>query len=91
MPQRSPMPLIVPCTCVDALGHRGQRVGDGHIAVVVAVNAQLRSQLLPHRVHDRGHVVGQRAAVGVAQDEDASPGLLGGTQRLQGIRRDCAR
>ena len=40
MPQRSPMPLIVPCTWRRALADGGQRVGHGQVAVVVGVDAE---------------------------------------------------
>ena len=42
LPQRSPKPLIVPCTWVAPISTAGQRVGHRQLAVVVAVNAQRR-------------------------------------------------
>ena len=74
LPQRSPMPLIVPCTCIAPLGHGGQGVGHRHVAVVVAVDAEVGARGRGATcVHAGGDLLGQRAAVGVAQDEHDAP------------------
>ncbi len=68
-----------------ATRHGRQRVGHGHVAIVVAVNAQLDTELAAHGLHRGGDVVGQGAAVGVAQDHDRGAGVLRRPQRLQGV------
>ena len=74
LPQRSPMPLIVPCTCVAPAGDGGQRVGDGQVAIVVAMNADLAPSTADRAAATPAAICsGKRAAVGVAQDQHRSP------------------
>ena len=40
LPQRSPRPLSVPCTCRDAGADRGERIGDRVVGVVMGVDAE---------------------------------------------------
>ncbi len=67
------------------LRHGGQGVGHRHVAVVVTVDAQLGPDGLAGLLDGRGDVVGQGAAVRVAQDQDRRAGLLGGSQGSQGV------
>ena len=68
-----PGPLAVavdaPLHLGDAGLHRHQRVGHRAAGVVVAVDAELCARALPHIGDGLPHVVGQRAAVGVAQHQ----------------------
>ena len=69
---------------------RGERVGDRAPRVVVAVDAESRAGRRAHRVHDVGDLVGQHAAVGVAEHDDVGAGLGGGPQDLEGVGRVAA-
>ena len=87
----------------DAVGDRRQRVGHRQLRVVVAVDAPDHLAAPParpsaaraadRRPHDRDQLVGQRAAVGVAQDERPRARVAGGPQSGQGVGRDrpCSR
>ena len=77
LPARSPYPLIQPWTWVTPGLHRHQRVGHGAAGVVVAVDAELRARALPHVRHRLPDVVGQGAAVRVAQHQRFGPRFLG--------------
>src|SRR5262249_50845967 len=66
-------------------GDGGQGVGDGDVTVVVTVDADLDPQRPPDLLDALGDLLGQRAAVGVAQDDDAGPRVLCGPERLEGV------
>ena len=69
----------------DARRHRGHRVRHRTTRVVVCVHAQLGAGAQGDLAHNPSHVVGQHAAVGVAQDERRrSPGLRR-EQRAHGV------
>ena len=51
LPVRSPMPFIVPWTCVRARLDGGQRVGHAALGVVVAVDADARRRRRAARDH----------------------------------------
>ncbi len=70
-----------------ATSHCGECVGDGDVAIVVAVDAQLGAESAAHSLDALGDLLGQRAAVGVAEDDDRGAGILGGVERLQGVLR----
>ena len=86
LPQRSPMPLIVPCTCVAPSRDGGQRVRHRHVAVVVAVDAELDAAA-------RGAPRPTAAAMSSGRVPPLvshrmmtlAPASCGGLQRLQGV------
>ena len=72
--------------------HRGDGVGDRHLRVVVGVDApghagcaRVGLERPPGVGEDGHHLVGQRAAVGVAQDQRPGARLARGPQRVQRI------
>ena len=79
-----------PCTCVDALLHRREGVGDGQVGVVVRVDADHAVEALAHLRADLHQPPRDRAAVGIAQAEHVRAGLLRGFERPQGDIPDCA-
>jgi hypothetical protein len=60
------------------LGHGGQGIGHGHVAIVVAVNSYLDAQGLASLTRASGDLLRQRAAIGIAQDDYRGSCLLGG-------------
>ena len=87
LPQRSPMPLIVPCTCVAPCADGGQRVGDGHVAIVVAVDAELARDSSRCTACDdaRRSRSGSVPPLVSHRMTTVAPASLGGLQRLQGV------
>ena len=62
--------------------HGGQRVGDAEAAVVVRVDAQRGGGKVGRRgAEDRFDLVGQAAAVGIAEDDQVRAAVAGGGQR----------
>ena len=84
LPQRSPKPLIVPCTCTAPASTAGQRIGHGQLAIVVAMNADRHRQRLHGRARQLGDFLGHAAAVGVAEHDHRGAGL---GRRLDGLAR----
>ena len=70
-----------------AHAHRGQRAGDRHAAVVVAMDAHAAGEFPDDGLYGVAHVLGQRAAVGVAQHEEGSARVPCGAQRLHRVAR----
>ncbi len=67
-----------------AAEHRGDRVGDRAARVVLGVDADLHTREVGYDVgHDGLHLVGQRAAVGVAQHEHARAAHRGRLEHAQ--------
>ena len=67
---------------------RGQAVGHCAVGVVVGVDADRQRAKLPaHGLGDLKDLVGQPAAVGVAQGQDVRPGIGRGLQDLHGVLR----
>ena len=67
-----------------------ERIGDGDIAVVVAMDpdGDVEIGLLESGAgfaDKPGHLVGERAAVGVTEDDPGGPGTGGGEDRLGGV------
>ena len=88
LPVRSPMPLIVPCTCVAPASTRGQRVGHGAAGVVVAVDAERDArQRFAHDRERRADLRRQRAAVGVAQHDPLGARVGGRAQAVERVAR----
>ena len=65
--------------------HRGQGAGHGQPAVVVAVDADGQPGLWQHLADNLLHLIGQSAAVGVAQREAGSAALPRGLEGGQGV------
>ena len=67
---------------------RGDAVGDGVLGVVVAMDAEpVAGDLARDRLDDARDLVGERPAVGVAEDRDTRPGSRGGLERLNSLLR----
>jgi hypothetical protein len=74
-----------------ALGHRGQRVRDPALGVVVRVDAERGAgQLRPHGAHRLGDLDRQRGAVGVAQRDVLRARARRGAQALDRVPRVVA-
>ena len=88
LPVRSPIPLIVPCTCVAPASTAVERVGDAAAGVVVRVDPQRRAgQRFGDDRERRADLRRQRAAVGVAQHQTLGARLGGGAQAVQRVAR----
>ena len=61
--------------------HRGQRIGHGHIGIVMRVDAEHAVEALAHLGADLRQPAGQRAAIGVAEAEHVGAGVLRGFER----------
>ncbi len=85
LPQRSPMPLMVPCTCVAPWATAASELATATSQSLWQWMPSSTRSCAAHRRDGGGDVVGQRAAVGVAQDDDRGAGVLGRSQRLQGV------
>jgi hypothetical protein len=82
LPQRSPSPLSVPCTC-RAPGLDGRKAArDGGFGVVMGVDAQpvARDARRDDLAGDAPDLPGQRAAIGVAKHDPARAGVQRGAQ-----------
>ena len=79
LPQRSPSPFSVPWIWRTPASHRGQRIGDGAAAIVMGVDAEMiaRDHASTTSATMRRDLVGQRAAIGVAEHDPARAGLVG--------------
>ena len=70
--------------------HRGERIGHAIVGIVVHMDAEMvAGDVLHHLGHDRLDLLGQRAAIGVAQHDPAGAGLvrrLGAGKRVLGVR-----
>ncbi len=69
----------------DASLHRRQRVGHGHLAVVMGMDTQGGARSLLHFLDDSHQCSGQRATVRIAQDDDIGTSLLSSRQGTQGV------
>src|SRR6202035_5859425 len=91
---RVPCPLPIPVDTTLHVGGPGpyprDRVGDRTARVVVEVHADLALEIGHDAAHDALHVVGQRAAVGVAQHDRLGTRLLCGAHDAQGELRIVA-
>ncbi len=67
--------------------HRGQGVGDGAAGVVLGVDAQAGAGVGEDGGDGGGHLGGQHAAVGVAQDDHVGAGLVRGAYDGLGVLR----
>src|ERR1019366_2102773 len=68
--------------------HGGKRVGDSVVGVVVGVDADMVAGDDLRRFGDDAlDLVGQRAAVGVAQDHPARAGVVGGARAFERVGR----
>ncbi len=63
----------------------GQGVGDGEVAVVVGVDADRDGDGFAHRLDGRGDLVGQGAAVRVAEHDPGGTRGGGGLDALEGV------
>ncbi|MEY2725114.1 MAG: hypothetical protein RLZZ458_981 [Planctomycetota bacterium] len=63
----------------------GERVGDGEVAVVVAVDADRHLDMLLELTDEVGDLFRKRATVCIAHDDHICPGSCCGFQRLQGV------
>ena len=93
LPVRSPMPLIVPCTCVAPASTADQRVGDRAAGVVVRVDPQrhLRQRSRATSATTSRMLRGQRAAVGVAQHHPLGARVGGGAQAVERVPASSAK
>ncbi len=74
LPQRSPTPFTVPCTCVAPASTAARAFATPQPGVVVGVDAYLDLRELPHRArHYSLELCRQRPAVRVAEDERRGP------------------
>ena len=76
-------PLHLDAAVFDA----GHRVGDGELAVVVAVDAEGNRRGGAGGVHPRRHLGGQRAAARVAEADEAHAGAGGGSETVERVVR----
>ena len=68
--------------------HGGKRIGHRVVGVVVAVNAKMAARNLLGDVPDDAlDLVGQGAAVGIAQHDPPGPGVIGGLDAPEGVIR----
>ena len=68
--------------------HRSKTVGDGVLGIVLGVNAELVAGDMGHDLADDAlDLVGQRAAVGIAQHDPACAGIGGSAQAVEGKAR----
>ena len=70
-----------------AFAHRRQRIDDRRLAVVVGVDSNRMIDDGLEFAHDAFHIPGQRAAVGVAQNDHFRAAANGGLQGFEGIGR----
>ncbi len=91
LPQRSPMPLMVPWTCVAPCADGGQGVGDGQVAVVVGVDADGHGRRLarPPRRPRRSRS-GRLPPLVSQRTSQPAPAVGGGLERLAGRSRGSA-
>ena len=76
LPQRSPRPFSAPCTCRAPARIGGERIGDRVAGVVVGVDAEtFAGNDARDLADDALDLIGQRAAVGVAQHHPARAGV----------------
>ena len=89
LPQRSPKPLIVPCTWTAPCSTAVRRVGHGQLGVVVAMDAErtVDRRGAPRAVAS-AIVAGQGAAVGVAQHDAVAPPAAAARQAVAARSRD---
>ena len=87
LPVRSPMPFIVPWTCVAPGLDGGERVGDRAAGVVVAVDADARRRRARRRRRPTAAAIwpGSDAAVGVAQHDPLGARVGRGAQAGQRV------
>ncbi len=70
----------------DAGAHGGERIGDAIVGVVMDVDAEMiAGDVLDHLADDRLDLLGQRAAIGVAQHDPAGAGLVGRLGAVDGV------
>ena len=64
---------------------RGERIGDGQVAIVVRVDAERHVDGRGRFLGERGDFLGHAAAVGVAHHDDHRPAFDGGLDRFRGV------
>ena len=89
LPQRSPKPLIVPCTCAAPASTAASELATARSQSLWQWMPTGTRQPVAGRAGDGGDFLGHAAAVGVAEHDQPRPGLgrgLDGLQRVVGIR-----
>src|SRR5205085_6330645 len=76
-----------PLHLAGALSHGCKSVGHRHVAIIVTMDADSDLQLASDLCHRGGDLIRKCSTIGVAQDDDRSPGFLRRAKRLQSVLR----